>query len=95
MNRHWVDYSTYHKQVEANLKLVHDEQMYKRQMAISMQPDTDQKSTDKTMTLLPAEIAQQMEATNVWWVSVCKLSDGRKCDTEAEFEKDAQRLMSE
>jgi len=87
VNRHWVDHSTHHQQVEANLKLVHNEQMYKRQMAISMQLDTGGKCNDKTMKLLTAEIAQQMEATNVWWVSNNKLYIVLKNPSDKEIKK--------
>ena len=33
--------------------------------------------------------------TKNYWVRSCKLSDGGKCNSEDEFERDAQRLMSE
>ncbi len=73
VNRHWVDHSTHHQQVEANLKLVHEDQMYKRHMAISVQSEATDQTSQNTIKQFPDEVAQKLEESNVWWVSDNKL----------------------
>ena len=71
--RPFVGSTTYQERVKAIKKLVDRGQLYLRTMAISNQADTFVEMDDGPNNLLPAEVAQEMEQTNTWWVRKNKL----------------------
>jgi hypothetical protein len=65
--------TSYQERVKAIKKLVDSGQLYQRAMALSTQGNTLVRIDNGRFKLLPAEVAQEMEQTNTWWVRKNKL----------------------